>query len=114
MQSAIVAPSDRHEGDDVDRAEAGMFARVRAQVDRRERLVVHREDGGFQRGGVAGEREDRAVVRRIRGVVEQPRARHASDRRRDRIDHVAAPALADVGNALDDLHATLSPFVMRH
>ncbi len=56
---------DRDEGHDVDGAETRMLALVLTQVDGRHGLLEQREHGRFERGGVADQREDGSVVRRV-------------------------------------------------
>ena len=94
---------DRDERHDVDRAEARMLARVRAQIDaRRPRARTARGPPPSTRRGVAGEREHRAVVRRVGRVVEQPHAgRRRGSRRRCAATTSGAASFADVGNAFD-------------
>src|SRR6266542_1427270 len=63
-------PFDRHEWYDVDSAESRMFTAMRTEIDEGKRLLEEREGRSLDAGGVADEREDGAVVRRIRRVVE--------------------------------------------
>ena len=85
-----------------------MLALVLPQVDRRRaRLLEERQRRRLDRGGVAGQREHRAVVRRVGGVVEQADARRLPDRVREALDDLGAAAFADVGNGFDDGHARL-------
>ena len=65
---------DRNERHDVDGAEPWMFAAVLAQIDGLDRDLEERQDGRLDGGRVAGEREDRPVVRRVGGMVEQAHA----------------------------------------
>ena len=81
-----------------------MLAGVRAEIDRGDRALVHREHRRLDRRRVAGHREHRSVVRRVRRIVEQADARHGADGGGDRLDDFGPPPLADVGNALDDWH----------
>ncbi len=92
---------ERNERHDVHRSEARMLARVRAHVD----LAIRRGDegmrGGRDRFGVAGEREHRAVVIAVARLVEKPNAGDLADGLRQPVDHIAAPALADIRHAFD-------------
>ena len=89
----------RHERHDIHRAEARVLALVRAHVDLEVRGGDQRVRGGCNGVGVAGEREDRAVVIDVAGLIEEPDARNVADGFRESVDHVAAAALADVGHA---------------
>ena len=51
-----------------------MLALVRPQVDAATASVEQHRDAGAHRGGIAGQREDRAVVGRIRLHVEDAQA----------------------------------------
>ena len=66
---------DRNERHHVDGAHARMFALVRAQVDVGKRALEQHRNAGGQRRGVAGQREDRAVVRGVGLHVEHAQAR---------------------------------------
>ena len=59
----------------------GMLAAMGAEVDVGDGPFEERQHGLFERT-IADEREDRAVVRRVGGVVEQAHAGHARERRR--------------------------------
>ena len=98
---------NRHERHDVHGAEPWVLAAVLPEVDRREASLEQREHGRVQRGGVAGERDDRAVVRGIRRPVEQVYARGGGDGVDDIADDVGTPAFADVRDALNDGHTIL-------
>ena len=52
--------------------------------------------------GIAGESEDRAVVRGVGGVIEQAHAVDGANRIGHRRDDLGPPPLADVGHAFDD------------
>ena len=83
-----------------------MLALVRAQVDVPRRACSYIASiAAFSGRGVAGEREDRTVVRRVGRIVEQAHARHRADGGGDRLDDLGPAPFADVGNALDDWHA---------
>ena len=56
---------DRDERHDVDGAEARVLTLMLPQIDRPGRDLEQREDRRLDAGGVAGEREDRAVVRGV-------------------------------------------------
>ena len=91
-----------------------MLALVRAQVDAgKDRLEQgeHRLPEGL---GVADGGEDAAVVVLIRLDVEYPYAWSAAERRRRRVDDVAAPAFADVGDALDQPHSAFTITTLPH
>ena len=92
---------DWHERYHVDGAEPRMLALVGAQVDIGDRALEERHDGALDPGGVADQREDGPVVRRVRRVIEETHARHPPDGAGHRGDHVRAASLADVGNALN-------------
>jgi hypothetical protein len=96
-------PFDRHEGHDVHRAQARMFSLVRAQVDALERALEEGEDGGGQRGEVAGEGEHAAVVVAVGLRVEDAHAGDLLDGRDHGVDDLRPAPLADVRHALDDL-----------
>ena len=83
-------------------AETRMLAAVGAQIDVGGGALEQRQHGAFDTVGVAEQREHRAVVRRIRRMVEQADTRYRADRRGHRRDDLGTPSLADVGNALDD------------
>ena len=74
---------DWHERDDIDSAHPRMFARMRSQIDQADRGVKQREHGGFERIGIAGHGDDRAVMRRIGGEIQQARTGHTANGRRD-------------------------------
>ena len=95
---------DRDKRHDVDRAQARVLTAVRAQVDVGRRALEERQDGVLEASRVADHGEHRAVVRRVRGMIEQPYAGNATDRLGHRRDDIRPPSLADVGNALDQRH----------
>ena len=78
-----------------------MLALVSAQVDVGDGALEERQHRQLDGSRVAREREDRPVVGRVGGKIEQPRAGHAADRVCHRRNHVGAASLADVGNALN-------------
>jgi hypothetical protein len=94
---------DRNERHHVDRAHAGMLAGVPAQVDERNRRLEQVEYGRLHLGGRAREGVDRPVVRCVRLDIQQAGAA-LLHRLGARLEHLGAPAFADVGNALDDRH----------
>ena len=106
-QSSIVDAFDWHERDDVDSAHPRMFARMRSQIDQADRGVEQREHGGFERTGIAGHGDDRAVMGRIGGEIQQARTGHTSNGRRDCGNDFGAASLADVRDAFDDRHGTM-------
>jgi hypothetical protein len=97
--------ADRHEGSHVECADAWMPAVLASQVDAGDSLRGQRAHRIEYLIGGTREREHAAVVIRVRGPVEQPDARHRADGPGARVDDLDAPALADVGDALDQVHA---------
>src|SRR5206468_4966266 len=93
---------ERDEWDDVDRAETRMLPLVPAHVDGLVRRVDERERRALDRVGLAGEREDRAVVIGIARPIEQSYAGRCGDDPREAVDDVEPTAFTDVRNALDD------------
>ncbi len=93
---------ERHERHDVHRADARMLAAMRAQIDVGDRALEQRQHRALDAGGVAGEREDRAVVRRVGGVIEQAHAVDRANRVGHRRDDLGPASFADVRHAFDD------------
>ena len=58
--------------------------------------------------GVAGQREDRAVVRRIGLHVEHAQAGHGAQRVGELVDDVRTTPFADIRNTFDDGHVLIS------
>ena len=75
---------------------------VPAQVDPLARAPDPCDERFHQCGVFADEREDGAVVVRIRVDVEQPGA--LRERRADRVDHVAVASLGEVRHRLERQH----------
>ena len=78
-----------------------MLAAVRAEIDVGDRALEQRQHRPLDAVRVAGEREDRSVVRRVGRVVEQADAAHRADRGGHRRDDLGTPPFADVRNAFD-------------
>ncbi len=93
---------DRHEGDDVDGAQARVLAAVRPEVDVGDGPFDERQDGSLDAVGVAGEGEDGTVVRRVRGMVEQADAFDAPHGVGHGRDDLGPASFAHVGNAFDE------------
>ena len=93
--------ADRHERHDVNGAEARVFAFVRPHVDLGERCVHQCVGRLAYRLGLAGEREDRAVVVGVAGLIEKAHAGDGGDRGGDPRDDVRAPSFADIRYAFD-------------
>ena len=92
---------ERHERDDVRRADPRMRALVPAQVDPLARAARSRRAAPRRaRSSVADEREDRAVVVRVGVHVEQPRARRRA-RRASASIVAAVAALGEVRHGLE-------------
>jgi hypothetical protein len=104
---------DRHEGDHVHGAEARVLARVLPEIDVAQRFAEQGQHRRTQGGGVAGQRQDRAVVRRVRRDIEHGDALGRGHSLHDRGDYVSAASLADVRHALDHGHAALVSHVRR-
>ena len=98
---------NRDERHDVDRAEARVLAAMRPQIDVGDGARDQREDGVSDALGVARQRENRAVVRRIGRMVEQAHAGDAADGDRHLVDDLGPAALAHIRNALDYGHASI-------
>jgi hypothetical protein len=107
------APSEDHavgqrrsakgnEGDDIHRADAGMDAAMMAHVDGGDRALEQAEDSLLQRGGLAGDGEDRPVVRRIGRAIEEHHAGDCADARRKGVNDLETRAFAHVRHALDN------------
>ena len=65
------------------------------------------ENGAADRACFASERKHRSIVRRVRRVIQQAYTALGADGISDRGNHLEAPALADVGNALNQGHTRL-------
>jgi hypothetical protein len=91
----------RHEGNDIDRADARMLAVLKLHVD----VADGDLDGPRQRThdgvGVASQGQDRSVVAGVAGAVQEIRATHGAGRVGQPIDDVEAPTLGVVGHGFD-------------
>ena len=93
---------DRHERHDVGGAHARMLAAMTIQIDLLGR-ALHRAEGRLHhRLGLAGEREDRAVVIGVHLVVEEHDARRGGDRLEEGLDDLTTTTFGKIGNAFDD------------
>ena len=95
--------AERHEGDDVDGADARVLALVLLHVDLRDGDLdgtLHRHG---DRLGLAGEGQHAAIVVDVRRPIEEVDVRCRGHDSRQGIDDLGAPALAEVGDALDQL-----------
>ncbi len=92
---------DGHKRHDVHRAEPWMFAGVRAQIDVFDRRAHQGENSGLQRFGLAGHRQDRAVVCRVGRRIEHAHAIDGSHRTKQRRNDLGPSPFAHVRHALD-------------
>jgi hypothetical protein len=100
-------PGERHEGDHVDGSDARVFACLVLHVDLGHGHGYRPLQGLQDRGRLAGQGQDSPVVARVAGSVEQVGAGHALDGRDQPVHHIEPPALAEVGDRLDELgHAS--------
>ena len=90
-----VLVGERHDGRDVERADARVGAAVAAQVDAVDGLPRERDERVLQRERLAGEGDDAAVVVRVGVDVEHPHPRQAAGVH-ERVDRGLVPAFADV------------------
>jgi len=102
-------PEDRHEREDVQRADTRVGASVLVHVnpvDRGPRAL----EGGFRDAGpVPDERDDGTIVIRIHFRVEDPDSRDRRDRPRDFVDDFLAPPFGEVRHAFDNLGHDAAP-----
>ena len=89
--------AERYEGNHIDGTNAGVDAAVRPQVDARDGNLEQAEQSLPDRARIAGDCEDRTVVRRISGVVEQQQAVDPPEGAGELSDDVGALPFADVG-----------------
>lgn len=107
-------PADRYERDDVQRAHPRVTAMLVAQVDPRDRLGGERLHRGRHGGRAPGEREHAPVVVGVRGAVQEADPRDVPDGTGTRVHHLGPSPLADVGDALDDVHPMIMAGSSRH
>ncbi len=98
---------ERHEGQDVGRADARMDAGMLAEIDERGGFTDASHGGFEDDGGLAGEGNDAAVVVGIGIKSENGYAVHMTGDARDGHDYVGVAALREIRHAFDHLNTII-------
>lgn len=106
------------EGHDIHCPDAWVFALVMSEVDCSDGPFGKQQRSGPDRKGWSGECEDRAMMRRVSGVVEEHQVVDSAQLGRELVEELLSASLADVGDAFDEAHASdprcIIPWLLRH